>query len=104
MKIENPSVTLADDARTGVNEDVRSGFLDWLMSFSVKGDDGENYTLGGAILSMNVEKLDAVSINISRDNGGKAVQLKESVYKVGRYPGMLHEWMFRNPAQHHIRV
>ncbi len=47
MKIENPFVTLADDARIGVEEEVRSGFLDWLMTFSVTGDDGENYTLGG---------------------------------------------------------
>lgn len=98
MKIENPFVTLADDARIGVKEEVRSGFLDWLMSFSVKGDDGEIYTLGGAILSMNVENMDVVSINISKDNGGKAVQLEESVYKIGKYPGMLNEWMFRNPA------
>jgi hypothetical protein len=98
MKIENPFVTLADDARIGVEEEVRSGFLDWLMSFSVTGDDGENYTLGGAILSMYVEQLDVVSINVSRDKGGMAVQLPESIYKVGKYPGMLHEYMFRNPA------
>jgi len=31
MKINNPKVTLADDARIGVNEEVRQGFLDWLM-------------------------------------------------------------------------
>lgn len=98
MKIENPFVSLDDEARIGVKEEVRSGFLDWLMSFSVRGDDGENYTLGGAILSMNVEKLDAVSITISKDSGGHEVQLKESVYKIGKYPGMLHEWMFKNPA------
>ncbi len=98
MKIDNPFVTLADDVRIGVEEEVRSGFLDWLMSFSVSGDDGENYTLGGAILSMHLEKLDAVSLTVSRDKGGKEVQLQESIYKVGKYPGMLHEWMFRNPA------
>ncbi len=97
MKIDNPFVTLADDARIGVEEEIRSGFLDWLMSFSVTGDDGENYTLGGAILSMHLEKLDVVSINISKDKGGRAVQLPNSIYKVGRYPGMLHERMFRNP-------
>lgn len=98
MKIQNPFVTLADDARIGVEEEIRSGFLDWLMSFSVVGDDGENYSLGGAILSMHLEQLDAVSITISRDNGGKVVQLPNSIYKVGKYPGMLHERMFRNPA------
>lgn len=31
MKIENPKVTLADEARNGVVEEVRSGFLDWLF-------------------------------------------------------------------------
>lgn len=43
MKIENPHVTLADDARAGVEEQVRSGFLDWLHQCSVTGDDGELY-------------------------------------------------------------
>ena len=41
MRIENPKVTLADEARNGVKEEVRSGFLDWLMEFNVEGDDGE---------------------------------------------------------------
>lgn len=41
MKISNPQVTLADDARIGVREEVRQGFLDWLMRFVVQGDDGE---------------------------------------------------------------
>ena len=41
MKIGNPKVTLADDARIGVKEEVRQGFLDWLMRFDVLGDDGE---------------------------------------------------------------
>lgn len=29
MKIADPKVTLADEGRTGVNDQVRSGFLDW---------------------------------------------------------------------------
>ncbi len=33
MKIANPNVTLADDARIGVKEEVRSGFLDWLNDY-----------------------------------------------------------------------
>lgn len=45
MKIENPKVTLADEARNGVEEEVRSGFLDWLLEFNVEGDDGEIYAL-----------------------------------------------------------
>ena len=43
MKIDNPKVTLADEARNGVQEEVRSGFLDWLYEFNVEGDDGESY-------------------------------------------------------------
>ena len=39
MKIENPKVTLADEARNGVEEEVRSGFIDWLFEFNVEGDD-----------------------------------------------------------------
>lgn len=35
MKIDNPKVTLNDEARNGIEEDVRSGFLDWLFSTSL---------------------------------------------------------------------
>ena len=69
MKINSPQVTLADDARAGVEEQVRSGFLDWLHQFSVTGEDGELYSLGGAILSMHLEKLDVVNINIAKGKG-----------------------------------
>ena len=62
MKINNPKVTLADDARVGVKEELRSGFLDWLHQFSVIGDDGELYSLGGSILSMHLEQMDLVSL------------------------------------------
>ena len=97
MKIEKPEVTLADEARCGVEESVRSGFLDWLHQFSVTGDDGELYSLGGAILSMNLEKMDVVSINVARGKG-RTRQLPGSIYRVGEYPGMVHEKMWRHPA------
>jgi hypothetical protein len=96
MKIENPKVTLADDARIGVNPEARSGFLDWLMSFSVTGDDGELYNVGGSILSMDREQLDLVSVNMSKGKG-YAQQLPGSIYKICRYPGMSVERLFRNP-------
>lgn len=96
MKIENPKVTLADEARSGVKEEVRSGFLDWLTSFSVQGDDGETYTCGGSILSLAVEKLDLVSIGLSKGTG-KAQQLPNSIYKVGRYPGSEFDVILRQP-------
>ena len=62
MKIENPKVTLADEARNGVEEEVRSSFLDWLLEFNVEGDDGEIYALGGSILSLVLEKMDLVNL------------------------------------------
>ena len=96
MKIENPEVTLDDEARAGVEEDVRSGFLDWLFQFSVTGEDGELYSVGGSILSLALEKLDIVSINCARGTGHVA-QLPNSIYKIARYPGMQFERLLRKP-------
>lgn len=96
MKITNPNVTLADEARSGVQEDVRSGFLDWLFQFSVTGDDGELYSIGGSILSLALEKLDVVSFNCARGTG-HVEQLPGSIYKVTRFPGMLFERLLRKP-------
>ncbi len=96
MKIENPKVTLADEARNGVVEEVRSGFLDWLMEFNVDGDDGEHYSLGGAILSMNLEKMDLVNICYGKGKG-YVKQLPNSIYKIGKFPGLAYNKFFRNP-------
>ena len=96
VKIENSSVTLADEARTGVKEDVRSGFLDWLTSFVVKGDDGETYTCGGSILSLAVEKLDIVSIGLAKGSGHEH-QIPSSIYKIGKYPGYVFNELIRQP-------
>ncbi len=96
MKIKDPEVTLADEARSGVKEEVRSGFLDWLTSFVVKGDDGETYVCGGSILSLAVEQLDLVSVGLSKGTG-KAEQLPSSIYKVGRYPGPVFDRIIRQP-------
>lgn len=96
MKIEHPEVTLADEARCGVKEEVRSGFLDWLTSFVVKGDDGETYVCGGSILSLAVEQLDLVSIGLSKGTG-RAEQLPSSIYKIGRYPGSVFDEIIRQP-------
>ena len=62
MKIKDPQITLADEARNGVKEEVRSGFLDWLFEFNVTGDDGELYALGGSILSLALEKIDLATL------------------------------------------
>lgn len=97
MKIDNPRVTLADEARAGVEELVRSGFLDWLHQFSVTGDDGELYSIGGAILSMNLEQMDIVSITVASGRG-RSRQLPCSIYKVGEYPGMIYDNVWRYPS------
>lgn len=97
MKINNPKVTLDDEARTGFKEKVQSGFLDWLHQFSLTGDDGELYSVGGSILSMQLENMDIVSITVAKGRGAER-QLPNSIYKVCEYPGMLHERMFRHPA------
>ncbi len=96
MKIANPKVTLADEARNGVKEEVRSGFLDWLFQFSVTGDDGELYALGGSILSLAQEKLDLVSINWTKGKGSVR-QLPSSIYKLAVYPDVQLRRMIRNP-------
>lgn len=96
MKIQNPKVTLADDARIGVEEAVRSGFLDWLNDYTMLGDDGESYNVGGSILSLHQEQLDVVHIGMSKGKG-RAHQLPSSIYKVGRYPGYELSKMFRYP-------
>ena len=97
MEISNPAVTLSDEARTGVMENSRFGFLDWLHSFSVVGNNGKSYMLGGSILSLFQEKLDVVSINIA-EGFGYSEQLQSSIYRIGRYPGMKGEWMLHYPA------
>lgn len=96
MKIENPKVTLADEARAGVKEEVRSGFLDWLFEFNVEGDDGELYALGGSILSMNLEKLDLVTLSMAKGKGSVR-QLRNSIYKLAEYPGGIMQKFYRNP-------
>lgn len=96
MKIKNPDVTLADEARCSVWEDVRSGFLDWLFQFSVTGDDGELYSIGGSILSMTLEKLDVVSFTCARGKG-YVKQLPQSIYKAVQFPGALFERLLRKP-------
>lgn len=96
MKIENPKVMLSDEARNGVREEVRSGFLDWLFEFNVMGDDGEQYALGGSILSMALEKIDLVTMCYAKGTG-TACQLKSSIYKVGRYPGAQLNKFYKNP-------
>ncbi|KAH0791082.1 hypothetical protein GPJ56_004987 [Histomonas meleagridis] len=96
VKIENPVGTLDDKARSGVKDDVRCGFLNWLTSFVVEGDDGETYCCGGSILSLAVGQLDILSIGLSK-GFGKAHQLPSSIYKVGRYPGYTFNELIKQP-------
>ena len=96
MKIQNPKVTLADEARNGVEENVRSGFLDWLFQFSVTGDDGELYAVGGSILSLELEQLDVVTMTFTKGKGN-VEQLPNSIYKLGKFPGLLFNRLLRHP-------
>ena len=98
MKIENPKVTLKDEARNGVQEEGRNGFLDWLFEFNVHGDDGKFYMLGGSILSLALEKMDLVALNFSKGKG-HIRQLKNSIYKLAEYPGSVFELFYRNPQE-----
>lgn len=97
MKIQNPNVTLADEARIGVKEEVRSGFLDWLFTCNVEGDDGEIYDLSGTVLSMHQEQMDLVTIALAKGKG-HVEQLKNSIYKVGKFPGALYNKFLKSPA------
>ena len=96
MKIENPEITLADEARCGVKEEVRSGFLDWLFEFNVTGDDGELYALGGSILSLALEKIDLATLCMAKGTGSVR-QLKNSIYKITQFPGGCLNKFYRNP-------
>lgn len=96
MKIDNPEVTLADESRDSVQDKGRSSFLDWLFEFNVEGDDGESYMLGGSILSMAYEKLDLVTMCLAKGKGGSR-QLRNSIYKLGVYPGGCLNRFYRNP-------
>ncbi len=96
MRIINPGVTLADEARSGVREEVRSGFLDWLFQFSAEGDDGELYSIGGSILSMELEKMDLATFSLAKGTGS-ARQLPGSIYSVTDFPGGILNKFYRNP-------
>lgn len=62
----------------------------------MEGDDGELYALGGSILSMNLEKMDLVTICMAKGKG-RVRQLPSSIYKVAEYPGAVLNKMIRNP-------
>lgn len=54
------STAMPLEAILGVKETVRIGFLDWLLTCNVVGDDGQRYEVGASVLSMNVEQIDFV--------------------------------------------
>lgn len=56
---------LTIQARIGDKEDIRNGFLGWLLRFNVVGDDGGHYSLGGPILPLAEEKLDLVQMDLT---------------------------------------
>lgn len=96
MKIEHPEVTLNDEKRGFEAETGRSGFLDWLYEFNVEGDDGEQYALGGSILSMKLEQMDLVTLCMAKGRGSVR-QIRGSIYKTAEYPGAEFNKMIRSP-------
>lgn len=97
MKIDNPKVTLNDEARNGVEEDVRSGFLDWLFSTSLTDGLGNKYMLGGSILSLTQEKTDIMTMKLTCGHGS-IEQLPQSIYKLARFPGLTYQELTPFPA------
>lgn len=87
MRIDNPRITLDDEARNGVEEEVRSGFLDWLFSTSLSDDEGNEYMLGGSILSLALERTDVMTMNLVKGHG-RTRQLPSSIYKLAEFPGL----------------
>ena len=59
------------------------------------GDDGEVYMLGGSILSMELEKMDLVTMMLAKGKG-RVRQLPNSIYKLAEYPGSIMNKMYRN--------
>ena len=74
----------------------KSSFLDWLYEFNVEGDDGELYAFGGSILSLAFEKMDMVNLCYAKGKG-YVKQLKNSIYKLAKYPGLCMNHFYRNP-------
>ena len=68
------------------------------MEFNVEGDDGELYALGGSILSLALEKMDMVNLCYAKGKGG-VVQLRNSIYKLARYPGTVMNKFFAIPRE-----
>ena len=97
MKIDNPRITLADEARNGVKEEVRSGFLDWLFSTSLSDEEGREYMLGGSILSLALERTDVVTMNLTKGHG-RARQLSSSVYKLAEFSGAFFQELTPSPS------
>lgn len=97
MRIRNPAVTLEDEARCNVEEDVRCGFLDWLFTSVVTGDNGELYEVGGSILSLAKEQIDLVTFNLAKGKGFSR-QLPNSIYRIGKFPGQLYKRRAKKPA------
>lgn len=87
MRVEDPEVTLDWEAHLIPEEAGGNGFLDWLCSAVVQGDDGRTYWFGLSPLILAHEGRDIWNIEISW-NSGSVRQLPGSVYKIADFPSV----------------
>jgi hypothetical protein len=96
-QVDNPEVTLDIESHL-IPTDVRdAGFLDWLLSAVVVGDDGKRYWFGTSPLIMDLEKLDFLSIECSWETG-EVVPFPGTIYKLADFPEVGKVGKYPNPA------
>lgn len=96
-QVDNPEVTLDIESHL-IPDDVRdAGFLDWLLSAVVVGDDGKKYWFGTSPLIMDLEKLDFLSIECSWETG-EVVPFPGTIYKLADFPGVGKAGKYPHPA------
>ena len=97
MLVDNPEVTLEEEAH-GFPEDARdTAQLDWALVASVVGDDGNHYwfNIGAMSLRETWGNIDFWAMSI-RSHQGSVVQPAGSVYKVADFPdGIATDWHFQ---------
>lgn len=87
MYVEDPEVTLDWEAHLIPEDAGKTGFLDWLCSAVVQGDDGRTYWFGLSPLILALEKRDIWNVEASWETG-TVRQLPGSIYKVADFPSV----------------
>lgn len=87
MHVDDPAVTLDWESHLIPDEAGKAGFLDWLCSAVVQGDDGRTYWFGLSPLILALEGRDLWNIEVSWETG-TVRDLPGSVYKVADFPSV----------------